>query len=108
VVINEDERKENQEHRCRHVMAIGDCHVLPRKQGPGRGYAGCLEEDKQACEELGPGAGEMSQQVRALTALPEKLGSNPSTHMAAPNCLKLQRSDTHTDVHADKTPVHMK
>jgi hypothetical protein len=31
------------------------------------------------------GAGEMAQQLRALTALPEDLGSIPSTHMAAHN-----------------------
>ena len=28
-------------------------------------------------------AGEMAQQVRALTALPKMLGSNPSSHMVA-------------------------
>lgn len=32
-------------------------------------------------------AGEMVQQLRALTALPEDLGSIPSTHMAAHACL---------------------
>jgi hypothetical protein len=30
-------------------------------------------------------AGEMAQQVRALTALPEVLSSNPSKHMVAHN-----------------------
>jgi hypothetical protein len=33
------------------------------------------------------GAGEMAQQVRALTALPEVLSSNPSNHMVAHNLL---------------------
>ena len=33
------------------------------------------------------GAGEMVQQLRALTALPGDLGSIPSTHMAVHNCL---------------------
>jgi hypothetical protein len=33
------------------------------------------------------GAGEMTQWLRALTAFPEDLGSIPSTHMAAHNCL---------------------
>jgi hypothetical protein len=31
------------------------------------------------------GAGEMTQQLRALTALPEVLRSNPSNHMVAHN-----------------------
>ena len=33
------------------------------------------------------GAGEMAQQLRALTALPEILSSNPSSHMVAHNHL---------------------
>jgi hypothetical protein len=32
-------------------------------------------------------AGEMAQWLRALTALPEVLNSNPSNHMVAPNHL---------------------
>jgi hypothetical protein len=32
-------------------------------------------------------AGEMAQQLRALTALPEVLSSNPSNHMVAHNPL---------------------
>jgi hypothetical protein len=32
-----------------------------------------------------PGAGEMAQQLRALTALPKVLSSNPSNHMVAHN-----------------------
>jgi hypothetical protein len=32
-------------------------------------------------------AGEMAQQLRALTALPEVLSSNPSNHMVAHNHL---------------------
>ena len=32
-------------------------------------------------------AREMAQQLRALSALPKILGSIPSTHMAAHNCL---------------------
>jgi hypothetical protein len=31
------------------------------------------------------GAGEMAQQLRALTALPKVLSSNPSNHMVAHN-----------------------
>jgi hypothetical protein len=31
------------------------------------------------------GAGEMAQQLRALTVLPEVLSLNPSNHMVAPN-----------------------
>jgi hypothetical protein len=34
-----------------------------------------------------PGAGEMAQQLRALTALPEFLSSVPSNHMVAYNHL---------------------
>jgi hypothetical protein len=33
------------------------------------------------------GAGEMAQQLRALTALPKVLRSNPSNHMVAHNHL---------------------
>jgi hypothetical protein len=29
----------------------------------------------------------MAQQLRALITVPEDLGSNPNTHMAAHNCL---------------------
>ena len=32
------------------------------------------------------GAGEMAQQLRALTALPEVLSLSPSNHMVAHNC----------------------
>lgn len=35
-------------------------------------------------------AKEMTQMLRALIVLPEDLGSNPSNHVAAHNCLKLQ------------------
>ena len=34
-----------------------------------------------------PWTREMAQQLRALSALPKILGSIPSTHMAAHNCL---------------------
>ena len=37
--------------------------------------------------EGGRGAGEMAQRVRALTALPKILSSNPSNHMVAHNLL---------------------
>jgi hypothetical protein len=36
------------------------------------------------------GAGEMSQWLRVLAALPEDPGSIPSTHMIAHNCVYLQ------------------
>jgi hypothetical protein len=36
-------------------------------------------------KELGTGAGEMAQRLRALTALPKVLSSNPSNHMVAHN-----------------------
>jgi hypothetical protein len=32
-----------------------------------------------------PGAGEMAQQIKALTALPKVLSSNPSNHMVVHN-----------------------
>jgi hypothetical protein len=38
-------------------------------------------------EKLPSGAGEMAQRVRALTALPEVLSSNPKNHMVAHNYL---------------------
>lgn len=38
------------------------------------------------------GAGEMSQQLRAL---PEESSSNPSTHMKTPNSLSLQFQGIH-------------
>jgi hypothetical protein len=37
----------------------------------------------KACLRLKSGAGEMAQWLRALTALPEVLSSNPSNHMVA-------------------------
>jgi len=40
------------------------------------------------CKTYETRAGEMAQQLRALTALPEVLSSNPSNHMVARNHLK--------------------
>jgi hypothetical protein len=37
--------------------------------------------------EIASGAGEMAQRVRALTAVPKVLSSNPSNHMVAHNHL---------------------
>jgi hypothetical protein len=42
---------------------------------------------KAVSRRYGPGVGEMAQQLRALTALPEVLSSNPSNHMVAHNHL---------------------
>jgi len=53
----------------------------------------------------------LAQQLRALAALPEDLGSIPNNHIAAHNCLQLQFQGIqhpHTDIHAGKTPMHMK
>jgi hypothetical protein len=36
-----------------------------------------------------PEVGEMAQQIRTLAVLPEDLGSIPSNHMTADNCLEL-------------------
>jgi len=44
-----------------------------------------VSEEKERKE--GRGAGEMAQWLRALTALPEDLSSNPSNHMVAHNHL---------------------
>jgi hypothetical protein len=50
-----------------------------------------LERELRVLHEIGrqqketPGAGEMAQWSRALTALPEVLSSNPSNHMVAHN-----------------------
>ena len=43
--------------------------------------------NKELLKTLLPGAGEMAQRLRALTALPEDLGSILRTHMAAHDCL---------------------
>jgi hypothetical protein len=40
---------------------------------------------KTAIKNKDIGAGEMAQRVRALTALPKVLSSNPSNHMVAHN-----------------------
>jgi hypothetical protein len=42
---------------------------------------------EQSFEILSPGAGEMAQGVRALTALPKVLSSSSSNHMVAHNYL---------------------
>jgi hypothetical protein len=39
---------------------------------------------------LRSGAGEMALQLRALAVLPKDLGSIPSTHEMAHNCLQFQ------------------
>ena len=51
----------------------------------------------------------MAQWLRALTALPEDLGSTPSIHMAAHNCLQLEllSSTIFTQIHMKaNTNVH--
>jgi hypothetical protein len=58
-----------------------------------------------------PGPGETIQWLRALVALPEDPGSIPSAHMVAHNQSYLQFQGIrypHTDMHADKTPMHIK
>ena len=42
---------------------------------------------KASLEMTASSAGEMAQQLRALAVLPEDLGSIPSNHIAAQNCL---------------------
>jgi hypothetical protein len=54
------------------------------------------------------GLEEMAQQLKALTALPEDPCSNPSTHMASHNLSVIPRSDSHVDIHASNTPMHIK
>jgi hypothetical protein len=44
-----------------------------------------LEIDLFTTSKILSGAGEMAQQLRALTALPKVLSSNPSNHMVAYN-----------------------
>ena len=56
--------------------------VIPCCIGQSRRTAGSLTQKTSA------GAEGMAQWLRA--ALPEDLGSIPSTHMAAHNCLKIQ------------------
>ncbi|EGW04989.1 hypothetical protein I79_003494 [Cricetulus griseus] len=66
----------------------------------------------------------MAQQLRALVALPEDLGSSPSTHMAAYSHLQLQSQGiqhplpvsmgtrhgcgAQPDMYTGKIPIHMK
>jgi hypothetical protein len=50
-------------------------------------------------------AGEMAQRLRALTALPEDLGSIHSTHK---ELTTVCYSHPHTDIHAGKIPMHTK
>ena len=52
----------------------------------------------------------MAQRLGALTALPEDLGSIPSTYMVAPNCLRPQSRGnlTWSHIHVGKAPMHLK
>ena len=64
----------------------------------------------------------MAQQLRALAALPEDMGSVPRTHIVAHKWLKIQvqgiqhsllafmgtRYTARIDMHAGKTHIHMK
>jgi hypothetical protein len=50
------------------------------------------QKTKKKTKQKNEGAGEMAQRLRALTALPEVLSSNPSNHMVAHNHL-IMRSD---------------
>jgi hypothetical protein len=51
----------------------------------------------------------MAQQLQAPAALPEDVGSICITYMAAHNCNSSCRgSGTLTEIHAGKTPMHMK
>jgi hypothetical protein len=68
----------------------------------------------------GGAAGEMAQMLRALAAVPEDLGSIPNTHDSSQPVIPVQGicclllasiSTAHTlciDIHADKTPTHLK
>jgi hypothetical protein len=52
----------------------------------------------------------MAEQLRALAALPEALGSIPSTHMAAYNCLEPQFPEALMPSHryyTSKTPINV-
>jgi hypothetical protein len=69
--------------------------VQPSKQSEfqsSQGYTEkpCLKKNKTKTpnkQENQPQAGEMAQQLRALTVLPKVLSSNPSKHMVAHNHL---------------------
>jgi hypothetical protein len=56
-------------------------------------------------------AGEMAQWLKALAAFPEALGSIPSTHVAAHNCLLLAsrgtRQESNTNTHASKISTQL-
>ena len=47
----------------------------------------CVPQLKAVIKKIGPGAGEMAQQSRTMTALPGVLSSIPSSHMVAHNHL---------------------
>jgi len=58
------------------------CNTPARSQTQQTAWKGTLHE-----AQVGKGAGEMAQWLRALTVLPEVLSSNPSNHMEAHNYL---------------------
>jgi hypothetical protein len=62
--------------------------VNPEKQKTVAARINCRDHVKEnVFKNLGMGAGEEAQWLRALAAFPEDPGSIPSAHMAAHNCL---------------------
>jgi hypothetical protein len=72
---------------------MGDGHQTDEKQGEGGFYTLWLGNHVSVVSihykinKTGEGAGEMAQQLGALTVLPEILSSIPSNHMVAHNHL---------------------
>ena len=60
-------------------------HVSGAARGEKKMARACKRERGNKTKE----AGEMAQQLRASTALPEDAGSIPSTHLMFPNCLSI-------------------
>ena len=71
----------------------------------------CLQNSKQKAGKVK----EMAQHLRALAALPEDLGSIPSTHMVAQRDMvpssdffEYQTHTCYTDIDAGKIPIYNK
>jgi len=68
------------------ISSVSSAGLTGRAQIRGNRYFRKMNTEK-AMQEAKKRAGEMSQRLRALTALPEVLSSNPSNHMVAHNHL---------------------
>jgi hypothetical protein len=74
----EEEKQDNIKKRMKNQCL--DCKI-----NEGWGYSSAVECFSSMCTKVNPWyrAGEMAQKLRALTALPKVLSSNPNNHMVA-------------------------